>query len=160
MPIRAERGEEVTVSELDNIKQVDRWTTSDGKEHYTLGSAQYHARNMDKAAIANAVLQSGGTVAAALIAADWVYDTPLDPMLDRITAATRLVISHWQCQDTPGYKVCYFNANRTVHVWGNAGSWTGSYGGTVKLDDLARYANDPATDFATTQPTPPESKIP
>ena len=53
-------------SELTKIKAVTRWVTSDGKDHCSLSAAEYHAGQMDKAAKANAVLESGGSVADAL----------------------------------------------------------------------------------------------
>ena len=133
-------------SELSKITTVTKWQTSDGKEHYSLDSAQYHARQMDATNKANAVLDSGGSVADALRAAEWQHG--IDPIFERVTKATKLVISHWQCQDNPGYQVRYFRSDWKVWVWGNAGSWSGCYGNNVPLADLARYARNEATIFA------------
>lgn len=131
------------MSELDQIVEVSRWLTSDGKVHGSLGSAQYHATQMDRAATANAVLEAGGSVADALRAAKWEHDIP--QIFERVTKATKLVISHWQCQETPGYQVQHFTPDWKVWVWGNAGSWSGCYGNNVPLQDLARYASAAAT---------------
>ena len=139
-------GPSLGASELSKITTVTKWQTSDGKEHYSLKSAQYHARQMDATNKANAVLEAGGSVADALRAGEWPGN--IEPVLERVTKATKLVISHWQCQDTPGYQVQHFRSDWKVWVWGNAGSWSGCYGSHVPLDDLARYARNEATLFA------------
>src|SRR5512136_2405234 len=89
-------------SELSKIKTVTRWVTSDGKDHCSLSAAEYHAGQMDKAAKANAVLESGGSIADALRAADWTYAADVPEVLERVTKESKLVIEHWQCRDTPG----------------------------------------------------------
>lgn len=137
-------------SELTKIQTVTRWVTSDGKDHCSLESAQWHARQMDATNKANAVLDAGGSVADALRAGEWPgnIEPVLEPVLERVTKATKLVISHWQCQDAPGYQVQYFRSDWKLWVWGNAGSWNGCYGNYVPLDDLARYGRHEATLFA------------
>jgi len=135
-------------SELTKITTVTRWTTSDGKDHSSLSAAEYHAGQMDKAAKANAVLESGGSVADALRAAEWTYASAVPEVLERVTKDSKLVIEHWQCCDTPGYQVRYFTSARDLYVHGNAGSWSGGYGSRVSLADLARYASHMSTDFS------------
>lgn len=135
-------------SELTKIQTVTRWVTSDGKDHCSLSAAEYHAGQMDKAAKANAVLESGGSVADALRAAEWTYASPVPEVLDRVTKESKLVIEHWQCRDTPGYQVCYFTSARDLYVHGNVGCWSGGYGSHVSLADLARYASHENTLFA------------
>ena len=135
-------------SELTKIKTVTRWVTSDGKEHCSLSAAEYHAGQMDKAAKANAVLESGGSVADALRAAEWVYSDGVQEVLERVTKKSKLVIEHWQCRDTPGYQVRYFTSARDLYVYGNAGGWRGGYGSRVALADLACYAEHMSTDFS------------
>lgn len=133
-------------SELSKITTVTKWKTSDGKEHYSLESAQYHALQMDETNRANAVLDAGGSVADALRAGGWPGN--IEPVLERVTKATKLVIPHWQCQDTPGYQVQYFRSDWKLWVWGDAGSWSGCYGDNVTVGELARYARNEATLFA------------
>ena len=147
-------------SELTKIKTVTRWTTSDGEDHCSLSAAEYHAGQMDKAAKANAVLESGGSIADALRAAEWVYSDGVPEVLERVTKESRLVIEHWQCRDTPGYQVRHFTTNRDIYVHGNAGCWSGSYGSRVSLADLTRYAAHMSTDFSPNgayQPRPSNS---
>lgn len=139
-------GPSLGASELTKITTVTKWQTSDGTEHYSLESAQYFARQMDAARRANAVLDSGGSVADALRAGDWSGEIPA--VLERVTKETKLVVEHWQCCSGPGYQVLRVRNDWNLHVWGNAGSWSGSYGGKVSVADLARYASHERTLFA------------
>lgn len=126
-------------TEVDKIEEITKWKTSDGEEFYSLDSAQHHAQNMDAAAVANAALEDGASVAIALSIAGYVHE--LDPILSRVTKDTKLVIEYWQCRDTPGYQPRHFLPGLyEMYVGGDAGSWSGSYGGDVKLSDLVRYA--------------------
>ena len=68
-------------------------------------------------------------------------------ILGEMTKDTKLVISYWQCRDTPGYCVCHFD-EKGIYVSGHAGSWSGPYGNYVDLGCLVRYANDTLARFS------------
>ncbi len=122
------------------ITKVERWRTGDGKEHSSFGvAAGWEAKRAD-AATATDLLEMGLSVANCLRAIRYAPD--IDPILERVTKDTQLVISHWQCKDTPGYKVARFLPGGRVFVYGDAGSWDGPYGGDVKIDSLTRYAKE------------------
>lgn len=90
-------------------------------------------------------------MADALRAGGWAVP---DPILEEVTAETKLIIEHWQCREKPGYTVRYFTPNRTVYVFGHAGSWSGSYGNDMSILDLADYAKRTAKATKQTPPTP------
>ena len=125
--------------EPHEIKEITKWETIDGKEHYTVEAAQRHALQIVHTNSANLILRSGGSVADALRSME---RTVSDPVLEQVTTATKLVISYWQCRDTPGYQVVELRPNGMLWVWGDAGSWSGSYGNEVYIPDLIRYAKD------------------
>jgi hypothetical protein len=108
-------------------------------------SAEHHQENLNAAKLANEVFEKGGTVADGLRAAGFAGN--IDPVLERVTAETQLVISHWQCRDTPGYKPCRFECGLSMYVGGHAGSWSGPYGNSVSICDLVQYAKDQRTVF-------------
>ena len=120
------------------VKKVERWATSDGKEHPSEQWANEWESRIDAAAQATELLESGASIACCLQAMD--YLPKIDPILERVTKDTQLVISHWQCCDTPGYKVQRFLPDGRVVVYGDAGSWSGPYGGDVTIADLTYYA--------------------
>ena len=122
------------------ITKVDRWVTGDGKEHRSREWAIEWEAKLHSAARATAMLEAGGSVADCLHIMD--YKPKKDPILERVTKDTELVISHWQCRDTPGYKVTRFLPDGCVTVFGDAGSWSGPYGGDVTIIDLTRYAKE------------------
>jgi hypothetical protein len=120
------------------VESVIRWKTLDGKEFCSESEAYFHADEIDAASRANAALQEGKSVAEALIAAGWSVP---DPILETVTKDTKLIIEHWQCRSEPGYTVQRFNPNRTVYVYGYAGSWSGSYGNdNMPIRNLVDYA--------------------
>lgn len=123
------------------VTKVIRWQTSDGKEHSSQEWAGIWEGKIDAAQKASDMLENGATMAECLRVIG-LCPTEVDPILESVTKDTQLVISHWQCQDTPGYKVQRFNADGTVVVWGDAGAWSGPYGGDVKISSLVRYAKD------------------
>jgi hypothetical protein len=124
------------------VNSIIKWRTLDGKEFHSESAAYFHADEIDAANRANAVLEDGKSVADALRAAGW---TVLDPILESVTKDTKLIIEHWQCRSEPGYTIRRFNPERTVYVFGYAGSWSGSYGNdNMPLRDLVDYAKNTA----------------
>lgn len=135
---------------MSSVTEVMCWEATDGRLFKSQESAQRHQTTLDDAVAANVVLHANGSIGDALRAVDYIGE--IDAVLNRVTMHTKLVISHWQCQDTPGYSPVHFEPGLSMYVYGNAGSWTGSYGNSVSLRDLVRYANDKRTDFGDVTP--------
>ncbi len=137
MTTRTEK-EAQAVSAPKRVEEITKFRTLDGEVFSTMEGAEYHAEQIELAAKANAVLSDGGSIADALRAVG--KELSIEPIHEQITKDTKLVVEYWQCRSTPGYQVQQFLPNWKLNVWGNAGSWSGSYGGEVNLRDLARYA--------------------
>ena len=120
------------------ISEVTRWITSDGRIYSSQERAQRWEGQLDAAELATEMLARGSSVAECLRAID--YPAEIDPILNRVTKDTQLVISYWQCRDTPGYKPTRFCADGRIVAYGDAGSWTGPYGGEITVAELVRYA--------------------
>lgn len=133
-------------SEIDSIIEVKMWRTSDGEEFNSYESAKYHAECMDKSFAGNQILESGGSLADALKACGYESGN-IPSIFERLTERSALVIEHWQCRDSAGYKVMKILSNMKVRVYGDAGSWSGGYGSDMSLQDLARYATHPGSIF-------------
>lgn len=121
------------------VEAITMYRTTDGKTFHGEGSAIGHQEDIEEAKKANVMLNSGESVGAILRA---LGRTVVDEILDRVTKDSKLVISHWQCRDTPGYQPRYFEPGMIIYVGGDAGSWSGSYGNEMTTRDLARYAKD------------------
>lgn len=121
------------------IKEVTRFETTDGKSHFSRASAEMRQEDIEQAKWANARLDEGWSVAKILKA---VRRSVPDEILDQVTKDSKLVVSHWQCSDDPGYQPRYFKPGMSIYVYGYAGSWSGSYGNTMSAADLARYARE------------------
>lgn len=130
---------------MNEIEKVTRWRTRDGEEFGSFGSAERHAEVLHLVDKANEVLEEGGSVADAFRILERYGE--IDPILEQVTKDTELVISHWQCRDTPGYQVQRINSDLSIRVFGDAGSWNGPYGDDVLIEDLARYAKYKGTIF-------------
>ncbi len=123
----------------DGVTARTVYVARDGREFHSILSAVHHNEDLGRAEAATAILHGGGSVYDAALAAG---RTKPAAILQSITAATPLVISHWQCRDTPGYTVARFDSPYTLFVGGDAGSWSRPYGAEVTLEELARYAED------------------
>ncbi len=120
------------------IKTVTRYVTTDGKDFSYSAWAEDWQKDIDWAAGATAKLETGSTLFDALAP----RNEHAPEIFKRITKDSEMVISYWQCRETPGYKVCRVNPIGSLYVYGNAGSWSGGYGGDVSQRDLERYASD------------------
>lgn len=116
--------------------KIDAWRCSDGTVHTSENLAKYREEEIERSQRANEALEAGKSLADCLR----LYGTK-EPaaVFDQMTRDTPLVISHWQCMDTPGYKVCRFEPEG-IFVHGHAGSAWGPYGAMVDYSDLRRYA--------------------
>ena len=122
----------------EGVCKMDCWRTSDGKLHRHEPSARTHQFSINQALEATEMLETGMSVGDCLKAVG--YPAEIQEILYSVTSESKLVVSHWQCRDTPGYKPIRFLPGLSMRVWGDAGSWSGPYGGTVKLADLVQYA--------------------
>lgn len=120
-----------------SILEVTMFRTTDGRDFNSRSSAEYHQEQIAIAHDANIRLKRGESIAEILRANG---KTVSDEILERVTKDSKMVIEHWQCRDTPGYQPQSFEPGLLIYVAGDAGSWSGSYGNTMSVDDLARYA--------------------
>lgn len=124
----------------DRVEQVKRWRTIDGREHSSESLASRWADRIDLAQRANEMLESGESLLAVL---DHMGSAPREDndraLLAGLTGESLLVISHWQCNDEPAYRVRYVNPSGSVFC-GGRGGWMGYYGNDVSISDLVRYA--------------------
>lgn len=124
------------------VKEVKRFETTDGDSHFSRSSAEMIQKNIEEAKWASERLKEGWSVAKIFKA---VGRNVPDQILDQVTKDSKLVVSHWQCRDEPGYQARYFKQGMRIYVYGNAGSCYGSYGASMSVADLARYAREKRT---------------
>lgn len=114
-------------------KVVEAFLTSDRELHRTRATAEDHQRRLDGAALANKMLEDGASVGAALRAGGFILEGSF-PELDTVTKDTKLVIEQPREIDYRG----------RVRCWGDAGSWSGSYGSWCEPSDIVRYVQQRA----------------
>lgn len=119
-------------------QRIEAFLTSDLEMHRTLTIAEDHQRRLDGSVIATRLLEEGASLAAALRAGGFIPDG-FYLELDAVTKDTKLVISHWQCRDTPGYSPCRINHMGLVMVFGDAGCWSGPYGNWCAPTEIVSY---------------------
>jgi len=124
---------------MSKIKEVIKFQATDYSLHGSMQSAEMHQAEIEKAEKANAMLDCGESIGQIL---ETVGLEPCDDILYEVTKDSQLVISHWQCRDTPGYQPIRFETGMKMRVYGDAGSWSGPYGNTISTADIARYAKD------------------
>lgn len=134
------------------MKTVTMYEAEDGKQFRVEGQCLEYEQQREDAKAANEMLENGATLMAALTRANqtrpwWDSGLTLEDkvMLMKITKDTGFVVSHWQCSDKPGYKVCEIDSYGRMHLFGDAGCWSGPYGNWVDLRDLLRYARNTST---------------
>ena len=127
------------------MEEVTCWKTTDGKIFEDAMWAERHEAQLGRCALANKFLKEGNTVGDVLSAVN--YAGEIDPILDRVTRETKLVISHWQCSDKAEYRPALFQTNMSIHVCGGEALFGGTYGDDIPIRELARYARDKRTIF-------------
>jgi hypothetical protein len=120
-------------------KQIEAFLTSDREMHRTFAGAADHQRRLDGAALANKMLEDGASLGSALRAGGFIQNGTF-PELDEVNKDTKLVISHWQCSDKPGYQPREIDYKGRVRCWGDAGSWSGPWGSWCEPQDIVRHA--------------------
>lgn len=123
-------------------ERIMTWRTSDGKLFTIEASAVDHQERIERAARATAAIESGCSVGVALRDHGFIHPAQPHHELDDLYANSELIISYWQCCETPGYKPSTVRFDGCVYVSGDAGSWTGAYGGHVEIRELVRYWTD------------------
>lgn len=122
------------------IQPVTKYQTPDGNTWFSQDSAERHQIEVLMAKFATEKLKEGYSIGEIFRAVSFPV---ADPLLDQITKDSSLVIYHWQCRETPGYKPSSFREGMMIYVGGNAGSWSGSYGNWMGTTELLRYAANP-----------------
>lgn len=122
--------------------RIDRWVTSDLREHSTEVVAREHESMLSMVDRANALLRDGGSAADALgvIGRLHHYSAEDRDVLHMITTSAGLTISHWQCRDQPGYTARSIDVDGRWLVGGDAGSWSGYWCQHMSTRDLIGYA--------------------
>lgn len=127
----------------DGVTARTVYVAIDGSEHHSVRGAVDKNAAISRAERANAMLAAGASVYDAARVWSWMDNPSVPEVLRKLTKDTPLIISYWQCRDTPGYTVCRFEDDGYhVFVGGDAGSWSGSYGNKLTLADIARFAED------------------
>jgi len=129
------------------MKSVMMYEADDGKRFNDPTLCLEYEQQCTDVDAANNMLDNGATLMAVLVRANqtrpW-WDQGLSPddkeFLMKATQDTGFVVRHWQCSDKPGYKPCRLNSDGEILLFGDVGSWSGSYGNWVDLKDLLRYA--------------------
>jgi len=117
---------------------VEAFETSDREFHRSITDAEHHQLRIDGARRATEMLEVGDSLGHALRAGGF-FTVPEHSELDDVFKSTKLVINHWQCQDTPGYSPQYVTKDGLIWVYGDAGSWSGPHGQMLSPSDVARY---------------------
>lgn len=122
-------------------ERIDAYRTTDGKVHLLLSVAEDWQERLNGSVISNRLFYAGSSLGESLRFSGLLSSEVSDrmPELDEITRDTKLIISHWQCRDTPGYQPIRVTAGGSVFVHGDAGSWSGPYGNLCALHEVAKY---------------------
>ncbi|HEU4727628.1 MAG TPA: hypothetical protein VFT22_07060, partial [Kofleriaceae bacterium] len=84
-------------------RQVEAYETSDGDLHRYRQGAEMRQQNINGARLATDLLRGGTSLGEALRRGGFLSSGSY-PELDEVTSSTKLIIGHWQCLDTPGYR--------------------------------------------------------
>lgn len=136
------------------MKVVTVYVAEDGKQFSKQDYCQEYEQFCECVNAANEMLENGATLYAVLAKANemhsWWADnigTEEKVMLMRMNKDSKLAVPHWQCRSQPGYKFCRLNNDGTIFLFGDAGSWSGSYGNNVSVREFCGYAKDTFAKF-------------
>lgn len=121
------------------MKIITKYQADDGSEFRDERTCLAHESECRRVEGANVLLQSGASLAECLTVAGHPPHESQRAALEQITKDTALIISYWQCRDQPGYKPCRIELQGRIFVHGDAGSWSGPYGGTMSPRRLIGY---------------------
>lgn len=129
------------------MKAITVYEALDGRRFDTEQRCVEHDTYCADAAAANEMLANGATLFAVLARANqsrhYWHDTlsiEEKALLMRMSQDTGVSVPHWQCRDEPGYKFCRVEPSGEIFLFGDSGSWSGSYGDVVSQRDFLRYA--------------------
>lgn len=77
-----------------------------------------------------------------------------EDILREIDTNFKFYIPHWQCAEKPGYglhRIEYEGYSLKFFIFGDAGSWSGPYGGYCNFQDTLRYAKNTIKTFSKKQ---------
>ena len=137
---------ELTTKDCD-LKQVIMFEADDGKQFSNEEHCKEYEQRCGDIFYALKMLENGATLMAVLVRAYqtlpyWDARLTIEDrvILEQATKDTPFVVSHWQCSDKPGYKFSDLNHKVQVFLYGDTGSWSGSYGSWLDLSDFLRHA--------------------
>lgn len=137
------------MSEQDNAPasaypiRLDAWRTSDRRLHDDIRAAELHEGHLRKCRLSTQLIHEGKSLAEVLEATgEMQWHEKNRDVLSLITNDVGLIISHWQCQDNPGYRLCRRENSGKFWVSGDSGSWSGYYGNEMSLEDIIYHARD------------------
>lgn len=130
------------------VERIAAWRTSDGQVFTFESSAVDHQDRLDRAELATKALRDGASVGVALRDHGFMHSSQPLHELDDMFTTSELIISYWQCRDTPGYQPYAILPDGSVMVGGDAGSWSGGYSSPVHPRDLVRYWVDTKAQLA------------
>ena len=137
------------------MKTVTMYEAEDGKQFRAEAQCLEYEQQCEDAKAANDMLDNGASLMAVLTRANqtrswWDSGLTLEDkvILMKTTKDTGFVVRHWQCSDKPGYKVLQIDNYGRMHLFGDAGCWSGPYGNLVGLADLLRYARNTVREHA------------
>jgi len=88
-----------------------------------------------KESLANALLKEGSTLWMINHVCGFYWN--LKKEHENVTKDNCFIISHWQCCEKPAYQITWIDARGNITLKGK-GSWSGYYGGEVRLDRLSK----------------------
>lgn len=125
------------------------YEADDGSKFYSENQCIEYEKQCADVIEANTMLANGSSLLDVLKHAnrswtDWGKSLSQEDreILSKITTDTGFSVRHWQCRAEPGYKPRAVNVSGQIWLFGDAGSWSGSYGNWVSLTDLFCYYRD------------------
>jgi len=119
--------------------ELTAYQTSDGQLHASKSWAEHWQDRLDSSARATEMLVSGESLGRALRENGFIFDHESYAPLYEVFSSTKLAIPHWQLRDEPGYSPVTIKPDGSIYVYGNVGSWSGSYGDDCSPADIVRY---------------------
>lgn len=133
----------------EGVRAETVFLARDERKFSSVREAVEHNEDLARSERATEALRNGASVYDAVKINSRFPHHDVPEILKRITAETPLIISYWQCRDTPEYQVIALDQSGDAYVSGD------SYGNRVNFRDLARYAADTLAKHPHLAATPP-----
>jgi len=130
------------------MKKIVKYEAVDGKLFDNEKDCLGHELQLEDLRKANQLLQDGVNLLNVLTVASQndtlssvhYLSSEDKEILKSMTTESGVTVEHWQCSCKPGYKVTLiYHGGCHVLLYGDAGSWTGSYGNKITVKDLLYY---------------------